>query len=209
MRILLQPTLAGLILLATTSVAYAQEAPAAPAACPMVEPAVFEMDFEEFDSSQAGWRRWGEQDCEREGAVLIKEYRDRHSARLDPSQVKLLDWHAGQLFAAAGDYGFAIEHFVRAEEQQAEPVLLEYTRATLAFLRSDRAALVGARERMMAIPEPASFARSADRFVATYNLPRPTWPMNLEVVDGLIACFGWSYEKAYSCPSATPNSDQP
>ncbi len=157
------------------------------------------MTFEEFDSGQAGWRRWGENGCEREGAAIIVEYRNHNAGRLDPSQVSLLDWHAGQLYAGAGDYGFAIERMLLVQESAAEPAELEYTKATIAFLRSDLEALLAARERMMAIPEPANFARATDRFVATYNVPRPRWPMNIDVVDGLIACFGWSYQKAYSC----------
>lgn len=163
-----------------------------------------DMTFQEFDSGDAGWRRWGENGCEREGAALIIEYRNRHAERLDPSQVSLLDWHAGQLYAVAGDYGFAIERMLLAQENRAEPVELEYTIATIAFLRSDREALLAARERMMAIPEPVNFANAANRFVATYNLPRPRWPMNIDVVDRLIACFGWSYENAYGC-EAPPN----
>jgi hypothetical protein len=157
------------------------------------------LPFEEFDARETGWRRWAANGCEREGAALIIEYRDLHEDQLDPSQVSLLDWHAGQLYAAAGDYGFAIERMLLVEEATSEPADLEYTRATIAFLRSDREALFEARERMMEIPEPAAFSRAADRFVATYNRPRPVWPLNIDVVDGMISCFGWSYKKAYSC----------
>lgn len=179
--------------------AFAQAAPPTPDPCVMSGPNTLDMTFEEFDSGEAGWRRLGNNGCEREGAALIVEYRNRHAGRLEPSQVSLLDWHAGQLYAGAGDYGFAIERMILVLENTAEPVEREYTLATIAFLRSDREALLAARQRMMAIPEPVSFGRAADRFVATYNLPRPLWPMNIDVVDSLIACFGWSYKKAYGC----------
>lgn len=177
----------------------AQAASSTPYGCAISGSNTLDMTFEEFDSGEAGWRRWGDNGCEREVAAIIVEYRNRHAGRLDPSQVNLLDWHAGQLYAGAGDYGFAIERMLLVQENAAEPVELEYTTATIAFLRSDREALLAARERMMAIPEPVNFSRAADRFVATYNLPRPVWPMNLDVVDGLIDCFGWSYQKAYGC----------
>lgn len=184
--------------------AFAQSSSSIDKACATSGSNTLDMTFQEFDSGDAGWRRWGENGCEREGAALIIEYRNRHAERLDPSQVSLLDWHAGQLYAVAGDYGFAIERMLLAQENRAEPVELEYTIATIAFLRSDREALLAARERMMAIPEPVNFANAANRFVATYNLPRPRWPMNIDVVDRLIACFGWSYENAYGC-EAPPN----
>ena len=179
--------------------AFAQSATASLDPCTITGSNTLDMSFEEFDSGETGWRRWGENGCEREGASIIMNYRNRHASRLDPSQVSLLDWHAGQLFASAGDYGFAIERLLLVQQNTTEPVELEYTLATIAFLRSDSAALLAARERMMAIPEPVSFSRAADRFVATYDLPRPLWPMNIDVVEGLIACFGWSYKKAYSC----------
>ena len=179
--------------------ACAQETLSPPHPCDMARSEALEMAFEEFDSGEAGWRRWADNGCEREGAGLIVEYRNRHSDQLDPSQIDVLDWHAGQLFAGAGDYGFAIERMLLVQENAAEPVEAEYVAATIAFLRSDREALLTARERMMAIPEPAGFSRAADRYVATYDLPRPVWPMNIDIVDGLIACFGWSYKKAYQC----------
>jgi hypothetical protein len=171
--------------------------------CAMPGPNTLEMSFEEFDSGEEGWRRWGENGCEREGAAIVVEYRNHHAGRLDPSQVAALDWHAGQLYAGAGDYGFAIERMLSAQDHGAEPAEIEYAKATIAFLRSDRDALVAARERMAAIPEPANFSRAADRYVATYNLPRPVWPMNIEVVDRLISCFGWSYKVAYRGCSTT------
>lgn len=209
MRIFLRVSLFGAAFLMSAGSVSAQAPSPAASACPAPEPAVLEMSFEAFDAEETGWRRWGENGCEREGAAVIIEYRDRHVGRLDPSQTSLLDWHAGQLYAGAGDYGFAIDRFALVEAQAAEPVDLEYTKATIAFLRSDREALLAARERMMAIPEPVSFARAADRFVATYNLPRPKWPTNVDVVDSLIACFGWSYKKAYSCPASQGDDVRP
>jgi hypothetical protein len=175
--------------------------------CATSDPNILEMTFEEFDSGEAGWRRWGDNGCEREAAAIIAEYRDHHAGSLDPSQTAALDWHAGQLHAGAGDYGFAIERMLLVQHQTAEPAESEYVMATIAFLRSDREALVAARERMAAIPEPANFRRAADRYVATYNLPRPVWPMNIDVVDRLIACFGWSYKVAYrGCSPASVQS---
>lgn len=184
---------------------FAQAASSPPDACSVSGSNALDMTFEDFDSGEIGWRRWGDNGCEREAAALIIEFRNRHAEKLDPSQVKLLDWHAGQLYAGAGDYGFAIERMLLVQEQEAEPVELEYTKATIAFLRSDREALLAARERMVAIQEPANFSKAADLFVATYNLPRPRWPMNIDVVDRLITCFGWSYQTAYACPPMPGN----
>lgn len=184
--------------------ASAQSSSTTPDVCARSDLNTLKMTFEEFDSGETGWRRWGDNGCEREAAAIVLEYRDHHAGRLDPSQIAALDWHAGQLHAGAGDYGFAIERMLLVQDQTAEPAGLEYVRATIAFLRSDREALVAARERMAAIPEPASFRRAADRYVAVYNLPRPVWPININVVDRLIACFGWSYKEAYRGCSAPP-----
>jgi hypothetical protein len=177
----------------------AQSSPAATADCTTVQQSALDLPFEAFDQAETGWRRWAAYGCEREVAALIVAYRDLHTDELDTSQLSLLDWHAGQLYAAAGDYGIAIERMMLAKEATSELAELEYINATIAFLRSDREALLAARQRMAAIPEPAAFGRAADRYVATYNLPRPVWPLNLDVVDGMISCFGWSYKKAYEC----------
>ncbi len=195
------PGLASLVLLSALpgGAALAQSSPAAAADCATAHQSALDLPFEAFDSAETGWRRWAAYGCEREAAALIVAYRDLYTDELDTSQVSLLDWHAGQLYAAAGDYGFAIERMLLAKEATSEPAELEYINATIAFLRSDREALLAARQRMAEIPEPASFSRAADRYVATYNRPRPVWPLNLDVVDGMISCFGWSYKKAYEC----------
>jgi hypothetical protein len=177
----------------------AQPAPTASVECVAPDRASLNLSFDEFDQGEAGWRRWAANGCERQGAALIVEYRDLNSHRLEPSQASALDWHAGQLYAAAGDYGFAIERMLLAKQATVEPAELEYINATIAFLRSDREDLLAARQRMVAIPEPTAFSRAADQYVATYNRPRPVWPLNLDVVDGMISCFGWSYQRAYSC----------
>lgn len=201
-----QPLLLAIIpcLICLAGHAAAQASSSTPDVCTTSDANTLEMTFQDFDSGETGWRRWDDNGCEREAAALILGYRNHHAGRLNPSQIAALDWHAGQLHAGAGDYGFAIERMLLVQDQTAEPAEIEYIRATIAFLRSNREDLVAARERMAAIPEPANFRRAADRYVATYNLPRPVWPMNIDVVDRLIACFGWSYKMAYQGCSAAP-----
>lgn len=72
----------------------------------------------------------------------------------------------------------------------------DYALATVAFLNNDRPALEAARARMAALPMPPEFVQAAERFKATYGREL-AWPLNLDVVDRLIACFGEPYSKAY------------
>ena len=47
-----------------------------------------------------------------------------------------------------------------------------------------------------ATPKPADFDRAAERSKTAYGFDL-AWPVNLKVLDGLIACFGRSYNEAY------------
>ena len=67
---------------------------------------------------------------------------------------------------------------------------------TVAFLNGDRAGLEAARARLAATPEPDNWAEVTASFREKYNV-QIKWPMNLDVLDGLIACFGKSYDEAY------------
>ena len=55
---------------------------------------------------------------------------------------------------------------------------------------------VAALERADAVAPAEQPVQAAERFKATYGREL-AWPLNLDVVDGLIACFGEAYSKAY------------
>jgi hypothetical protein len=77
--------------------------------------------------------------------------------------------------------------------------------ATIAFLRGDRPALLAARTALAALPRPADFApRDVQGRPVAMN-----WPPNLNVVDGLLACFGRPYAEAYGGCAAPVRPAQP
>ncbi|MDP3737039.1 MAG: hypothetical protein Q8R02_06600 [Hyphomonadaceae bacterium] len=183
------------------------QTPQKPAAECGVEPLgrYTKLTFDEFDQTLGGgWRVISKKDgCETAAADLIAGYREemaQHQAKLE--------WHEAQVRAAGGDTAKAIELFrsnvafeksVREERRSQDGIL--YGEATIAFLENDRATLEAKRAQLAAIPKPDGFDEAVakaykDKFP---NLKPPTWPLNLEVVDGLIRCFGKPYSEAYGC----------
>lgn len=64
--------------------------------------------------------------------------------------------------------------------------------ANIAFLRRDRAALVAARDRMIAVPEPDAY-RALQDVLEERTGQRMAWPLNIESVERMIACFDHRY----------------
>lgn len=172
--------------------------------------AMLAMDLDAFDQTyESGWRTLANiKGCEAAAADLIADWRARNA----PDNPSLMRWHEGQLRAAAGDAEGAIQsmRLSAAEEEAAGDMAdLAYKQATIAFLERDRDSLTDWRDRLAATPRPEGFDEAADKFEAEYGW-RPLWPSNLNVVDGLIACFDQPYAVAYttecqpgSGPSAT------
>lgn len=161
--------------------------------------ALFAQDVDTFDQSPRGWRSVGEVGgCELAGAELIAAYRTHNAVALvngDPDAIEMLNWHEGQLRAVAGEVRPAIDRMNLAG-MNANPANALYVQATAAFLARQREALEAIRAQLAALPEPDWFAeaqaqqRSAGRDIS--------WPPNLDVVDGLIACYDRPYREAYS-----------
>lgn len=175
------------------------------AACAHAEDCAFDranvlaMDVETFDQAPRGWRALGERaGCESAAADLIAAYREANAIALvnsDPDTIALLNWHEGQLRAVAGQTRQAIDR-MNAAGMNANPANALYVQATAAFLARRRDALLSIRTQLAALPEPEWFAdvqaqqRASGREVS--------WPPNLDVVDGLIACYDQPYRDAYS-----------
>jgi len=88
-----------------------------------------------------------------------------------------------------------------------------YVDATVAFLRHDKSKLMDARRQLAAVPFPenAGYPPLKDGVLELPTNPgqpgmRMRWPVNIDVVDGLIACFEKPYSEAYSssCRPAAP-----
>lgn len=166
-------------------------------ACTYDVGAMMRLDAEAFDSTPgSGWRVVGDiEGCEAAAAELIAQYRVN---RIEAQRKGLLH-HEAQLRAAAGQTEAAISLLDDVRAMETLPEMVAYHDAELAFLRNDLAGLRSARERLMSVPAPEGFADAVARFRENYpTLPPPSWPLNIEVVDGFIACFGRPYREAYS-----------
>jgi hypothetical protein len=173
--------------------------------CSIDVAAVLKLSPHEFDQGPHGFRALASKPgCDAETADLIALYRRTNWAKLDQGQVAISYWHEGQSRAFAGQRDQAIPLLlagvnpgvsgvnaeVDAESALYSNAFAQYALATVAFLQNDLPALKRARERLAAIPMPASYAK--------LDSPSP-WPMNLKFVDGFIACFGKTYRQAYAC----------
>lgn len=173
----------------------------AKAECRDADATMLALPLHEFDQTEQGWRSLAVEGCERQAAEAIRQYRDLNAATLDESADTLI-WHEGQMRASAGETDEAIRLMLESREREADE-FRPYTDATIAFLRRDREALIVAREQLVSLPVPEAFARAAVRYAETYpELPPLSWPLNLHVVDGLIACFDQPYREAYSCAAS-------
>lgn len=164
--------------------------------------ALLALDQNAFDQDlDGGWRAVAARDgCRGAAADLIAEYRARMLARpvfddAGPSASAILYWHEGQLRAGLGETDAAIGLF-RASVKADDPAWNAYVAASIAFLLHDREALEAARAALLEVPEPPGFAAAAEQ--ARAKGMEVTWPMNLNVVDRLIACFDVDYSDAYA-----------
>lgn len=168
---------------------------------------MMQLDPDAFDQDMwGGWRSLAaRKGCEKAAAELIKTYITRNWNRLSSEKLSMMHWHAGQLEAFAGDYNQAVPLLMAGtspEKRRVEMGFHEYALGTIAFLNGDLRGLKAARERLAATPKPTWYAaeRKAGRLLS--------WPLNLDVLDSLIQCFGSPYAVAYNnaCPGAKPAS---
>lgn len=140
-----------------------------------------------------GWREIARRPgCETAAAILVSEWRQRHDAELTPRDHSFMAFHEGQLRAGGGDNAAAIPLIEEGRLSFAGPVGEAYVDAILAFLRSDRPALLAARERLLAVPEPPTWPEMQRRFKEQAGQDM-RWPLNIEPTDTLVRCFGRPY----------------
>jgi hypothetical protein len=175
------------------------------------------LKYAAFDQDPGGgWRSLTAQTgCDGAIADLIARY--RKSKGKEPGQAKTLEWHEAQARAMAGQTDRAIKLFQHQAElpgaDDPSPYGVAdalYRDATIAFLQKDRPALEAARTKLAAVPEPPEFAQVRVKLNAKFPAARtPRWPMNLDVVDGLIACFDKPYKQAYGDAACRQAPGQP
>ena len=180
-----------------------------PAQCSYDRARLMALDEQHFDQDlSGGWRVLAHTPgCESTAADLIRDYRNAHR-----SQSSILYWHEGQLRAGAGDYKQAIPLLEHSREPEKKDFFdwNDYLDATIAFLRRDKEALADARAKLAEIqPKPGSgLPPIKDGFIEVHFNDGKTrkvhWPPNLDVVDGLIRCFGKPYKIAYGGKGCRP-----
>ncbi|MGO4409479.1 MULTISPECIES: hypothetical protein [unclassified Brevundimonas] len=188
------------MLIALMSLAMAQAQPAAATdPCPHDRAALLALSPAAFDQDlEGGWRTLGEKpECAAAAADLLAAYRKAHWGELTPGELHINFWHEGQLRAGLGQTEAATRLMMAGvDPEPPNSGFSDYALGTIAFLHQDRPGLLAARERLAETPKPVDFDRAAERFKAAYGFTL-TWPMNLDVLDGLIACFGRPYNEAY------------
>jgi hypothetical protein len=164
---------------------------------------------QDFSNGGSGWRKVANTPgCELAAADLIAEYRVAH-----PTSNFMLAWHEGQMRALAGDYKRAILLLTSAKTEPEQDIAgwNAYVDATVAFLEGNKAELLRARDRLLAVTFPSDtdmppLKNGYIEFPSLEGGPamKMRWPPNIDVVDGLIACFGKSYSEAYGSTSCRP-----
>lgn len=152
------------------------------------------LEVREFDQDlDGGWRAIASMPgCAEAAADLIEAYRSRRDGR----DVTLV-FHEGQLRARLGQTDRAIALFEGSRKAPKGDVIgwNHYVDATIAFLKKDREALLRSRDALASLEEPEGF-RLVDQDGNDVDI---SWPLNLDVVEGFLACFDRPYAEAYGC----------
>ncbi len=159
---------------------------------------MLDMTFAAFDQGVDGWRSLDSSlVCSDYADDVLAEYRSRHGPGLAPANVSLLMWHEAQILAVQGDLPRSID-LMQEAAFPGEPEWQQlYRDGSIGFLKGDLPRLKAARDRLAKLPRDASLSLPGGKEAA--------WPPNLDVLDGLISCFGKPYSVAYACrqPPAT------
>jgi hypothetical protein len=143
------------------------------------------LSFDEFDQTLGGgWRTLADDLHFLQAAERIDKYIETNAKSLTVDQIVILTWHAGQMYAFAGDTTTARQRFVKsiyAKQPLSSIRWNDYVHATIAFLDKDL-------ERLKAYRKTIS-----QGWKVKGKVP------NLDVVDNLIKCFDQTYAVAYSC----------
>jgi hypothetical protein len=171
-----------------------------------------ETDQQAFDQTFEGERTWrtigsgeGLEDCGIAQAAAIEAYLLYARPHSVVNQ-QILRWHAGQALAGEGEYARALAFFRGTYDRLRRTEWNDYVDATIAFLEGDREALIEARDRLAEkAPSADEVAEKRAYFEANPDRAKMfadwentiTKPMNMDVVEELVACFGRPYSEAY------------
>ena len=167
--------------------------------CASKADAMLDLSFRDFDQGSRGWRSLDASfACSDHADDALAAYRARHASDLSVANASLLMWHEAQVLAGQGDTERATS-LMKEAAWVGEPEWQRlYREGSVAFLEGDLARLRAKRNSLAQLPR--------DGGLTTPDETEASWPPNLDVLDGLIACFGKPYDTAYACrPSPLPD----
>ena len=175
---------------------------AAPDVCAVNLKTQLALPLQQFDQDpKRGWRPLADKkECLAAAAELIATYRTKNWKKFKEGEAGSLNWHEGQLRAALGQNELAAQLMAASVHADADPgsaAFLDYVLGSIAFVLRDKPGLLAARERLAKRPEPEAFAKEAAEIRAANDGNGPTWPLNLDVLDGFINCWNKPYQTAY------------
>ncbi|NNF81853.1 MAG: hypothetical protein HKM99_03860, partial [Flavobacteriaceae bacterium] len=103
-----------------------------------LQDSLMSLSFDEFDQTMdGGWRTYAQNEDYETATKLIKIYLEKEG--LEPFQLRVLNFHCGQMLALMNENEEAIPH-MEASFKSEEDVMHwnVYVEATIAFLRKDR-----------------------------------------------------------------------
>lgn len=176
-------------------------------ACAFDRQALLGLAPTKFDQDlQGGWRVLaGKPGCETAAADLLSAYREAHWGKLTPGELHTNYWHEGQMRAVAGQTARAVPLLLAGVPPEGRNGFADYAVGTVAFLQRDRRGLESARTRLAGLPPPADWAKTQAAFRARFGMTM-AWPPNLNVLEGLIACYDKPYREAYDSGCTKPMS---
>ena len=157
--------------------------------------AMLDLPFGAFDQGLDGWRSLdGSLGCPDAAREVLARYRQRHRDSLSPANVSLLTWHEAQVWATQGDRSTAVRLMKEAAFAGEPDWQRLYREATISFMEGDLSRLKAARDELASLPR--------DPMLNGLDGSEVALPPDLDVLDGLISCFGRPYSIAYVCRSA-------
>jgi hypothetical protein len=141
------------------------------------------LDYKGFDQNlHGGWRKYDQLNCYASAASLIDGYIAQNSSKLLEYQRTGMTWHAGQMYAFAGQSELAVARFKKSYNRNVAPddtfKWNAYVKGTIAFLEQDMKSLIQARDEMAAV--------SADQR-----------SKNFAILESFVRCFDKTYSEAY------------
>ena len=155
--------------------------------------AVLKLSFTDFDQTEGkGWRLLYVSKCYAAAASLIVEYIDRYPERA--SEHNMLPFHAGQMLAMSGNYRESVRYLKLGYTQRESKIVdwNAFVDAHVAFIEKDAEKLEAMRARIAMQPAMKSGPGVPDWAIGKR--------INLDVVDGFLACFDKPFHVAYEAP---------